>query len=487
MSAAAGRWWSLLRRASDQPARVRLLVAPHAGAGPGTLRSLASDLPLDVEVLGLSLPGRERRFSEPPGASLTDVRDSLDEVAARAPLPTVVFGHSFGALLAVHIASALGAQCHGVVVSGQVAGARKRWTDSIRTDEELLSVLGMAGATTLEVLDDADVRRSLLTALGADLRLGAQAAADLAGVIVDAPIYVVTADADAVMPDGNPGHWRTHTRNECEVVTIHGGHFALLGEAGSAAVRDVLRRATDRVARDRRAALACLPFGGSGASFFRQWQALAAPGLAIRGLRLPGREDRLREEPVTSISAAVDAVLTQALNLVDEYERVGLFGHSIGAILAFELARELERKRPGRVCRLFVSGSPGPHHRRHERITGLDDDTFVEQVRQLAGHRDVVLDDPEMRAVLLPTLRADVEMHEAYVAAVDATVTIPVTVLRGGDDSLVSRDDSAGWADVTTGTVTHVECAGGHMYLVDRPVDVVRVVQASLGLVAHDV
>ncbi|WP_328609415.1 alpha/beta fold hydrolase [Amycolatopsis sp. NBC_00345] len=231
--------------------------------------------------------------------------------------------------------------------------------------------------------------------------------------------------------------------------------------------------------------LACLPFAGSGAGFFREWEKLEIAEVTVLPVQLPGREERFPDDPFTEVADAV-AELTPTI-LADFGKRadagegatIALFGHSLGAVLAYEIARELERIGHPGLCHLFVSGSPGPHNGRAERATGLPDQEFLAGVQRFAGYRHAAFDDPELVEVLLPVLRADVEMHENYQPAGTEPLSVPITALRGEQDELVSREQAEQWAGVTRGPFAYRELPGGHMYLVDEPEGVLRVIAGS--------
>ncbi|BFO18436.1 hypothetical protein SHKM778_48240 [Streptomyces sp. KM77-8] len=105
---------------------------------------------------------------------------------------------------------------------------------------------------------------------------------------------------------------------------------------------------------------------------------------------------------------------------------------------------------------------------------GLDDEEFVARVEQLAGYVHPALADPDLREVVLPVLRSDVELHESYRPADGEPLPVPVTVFRGESDHLVTEEDCRGWADVSTEGRSLVEFEGGHMYLAEDPLAVLR-------------
>ncbi|MFC1400709.1 MULTISPECIES: thioesterase II family protein [Streptacidiphilus] len=216
--------------------------------------------------------------------------------------------------------------------------------------------------------------------------------------------------------------------------------------------------------------LICLPFAGAGAGFFRKWRSLAPEGLTLLPVQLPGREERYFETPYTDVDQAMDEALPRVLDqlaaLGEAAERVALFGHSLGAELAFELTRRLAA-RGTTVSRLLVSGSPGPRDRQVERVSHLDDEAFLEGLRRVAGYRHPAMDHPELLQVMMPFLRADNAMHEDYRSAHAELLDVPVTSLRGRDDALVSAAEAAEWSVETTAGFRSVELDGGHMYLTE--------------------
>ncbi|HET6210192.1 MAG TPA: alpha/beta fold hydrolase [Jatrophihabitans sp.] len=213
----------------------------------------------------------------------------------------------------------------------------------------------------------------------------------------------------------------------------------------------------------------CFPFAGAGASVYRRCHEIEATGIRICPVQLPGREELTDEPLCTDAATAVGAMLPEIMDLVEDSPRVALFGHSLGAILAYETAHQLREIDGPVVTRLFVSGSPGPWSRRANRATGLTDEQFLDRVQELAGYQHPALAHPELRELLLPILRADVAMHENYRPPVQGRLDVPITTLRGDRDELVSAQEAAEWAAASTAECRAVELSGGHMYLVDSP------------------
>lgn len=229
-----------------------------------------------------------------------------------------------------------------------------------------------------------------------------------------------------------------------------------------------------------RVKLVCLPFAGAGASFYRPWADRVSDAMEIVPLQLPGRERLIDDEPYRDTVEATEGLLGQLREKIPARAKVVLFGHSLGAVLAYELAHRLVAAADVELLRLFVSGSPAPAAQRRQRATGLSDDEFLAQVNEFAGYRHEALDDPEMREMILPALRADVEMHENYVPSTAAPLDAPITVVRGEDDQLVGFDEAAGWAKVAGLDFEHVEVPGGHMYLTETAPALLRLITSTV-------
>jgi surfactin synthase thioesterase subunit len=225
------------------------------------------------------------------------------------------------------------------------------------------------------------------------------------------------------------------------------------------------------------ATLLCVPFAGAGPSFFHPWRELSAGRWRITSVELPGRERRILDTPYRNVVEAAKGSIDDIVADLGEGTSTVLFGHSLGAVLAYELAHLLP-SRGVHVERLVVSGSPGPWTQRERRATGLPDEEFLARVEEFAGFRHEALDHPEMRELILPVLQADCEMHENYVPSTDTPLAVPICSLRGARDGLVTAAEARQWQDATTAGFTYAEFPGDHMYLVDHGRDILDTIAA---------
>lgn len=180
-------------------------------------------------------------------------------------------------------------------------------------------------------------------------------------------------------------------------------------------------------------------------------------------MQLPGREGRLREPPFTRIEPLI-AALADHLPFADL--PFAFFGHSMGALVAFELARELARRGEPSPRHLFVSGRRGPQvPSREEPLHDLPEPRFLVRLRELNGTPEEVLAHPELMEIILPLLRADFTLHETYDYRPDASLPIGVSALGGVADPEVNRDDLEAWRGETGGPFRLRMFPGDHFFV----------------------
>ncbi|KPC61304.1 hypothetical protein ADL29_24805 [Streptomyces chattanoogensis] len=209
----------------------------------------------------------------------------------------------------------------------------------------------------------------------------------------------------------------------------------------------------------------CLPFAGAGASLFRPWQNHTTRAFQVTPIQLPGREERFIEDPYTTIDEAAAGCAEKVLAAAED-RPFALFGHSFGAILAYETARLMTARCMGSPQHLIVSGAAAPGlPRPYLGVHDLSDDELAAGVSGLAGYDHEALADPDLRELLVPALRADMTINETYQPVDITPLPIPITILRGVDDTLVPRSAAEAWSEHTTVGHELIEVPGGHMFL----------------------
>ncbi|HEX6287866.1 MAG TPA: thioesterase II family protein, partial [Herpetosiphonaceae bacterium] len=225
--------------------------------------------------------------------------------------------------------------------------------------------------------------------------------------------------------------------------------------------------------------LFCFPFAGGGATVFRTWASLLPPQIEVCAVQLPGRETRMREPLFTSIGALVPELLNALAPALDM--PFVFFGHSMGALISFELARALRRQGNPHLLHLFVSARSAPQVvNGEEPIYHLPTPEFIDKLRQLNGTPDAILHNPELQEMLLPILRADLALNERYVYTEEAPLDVPISAFGGLQDPRVRQENVAQWAAQTSKTFSLRMVAGDHFFLNANPAAIVQPMQQDL-------
>jgi len=218
------------------------------------------------------------------------------------------------------------------------------------------------------------------------------------------------------------------------------------------------------------ARLICFPHAGGSASYYHPVSAYFPPDVDVIALQYPGRQDRRMEPCITDLGVLADRITAQITGL-SEMPTV-LFGHSMGAILAFEVAWRLERDFPGRGARVplsvIASGRRAPGIVRPETIHQRDDAGLLDEIRMLNGTRSTILDDEEILRIALPALRGDYRAIETYPGAEGRVLDAPLTVLVGDSDPRTKVEDALAWKAHTSGAFRMEVFSGGHFFLADH-------------------
>jgi surfactin synthase thioesterase subunit len=214
-------------------------------------------------------------------------------------------------------------------------------------------------------------------------------------------------------------------------------------------------------ARPADVVLYCLPYAGGGAGVYRDWRG-RLPGVEVVPVHLPGRNGRIRERPHVSVDALV-ADLAGAME-PRLHRPFAVFGHSMGALLAFELARLLRGRGLPRPRVLFASGAVAPQSRRPPEDAGSTRELIM-RIRNLGGPGLEALRNPELLRLVLPWLRADFHMVDGYVYRDQPPLDCPIHAFCGSRDPEVSRADAEGWLGQTSAGGAVRVLPGDHFFL----------------------
>lgn len=227
--------------------------------------------------------------------------------------------------------------------------------------------------------------------------------------------------------------------------------------------------------------LFCFPYAGGGASIFRGWAAALPPAVEVYPVQLPGRENRLRERPFTQISPLVEALADALRPYLDR--PFAFWGHSMGALISLELARQLRREKGPDPVHLFVSAYSAPQIPPDSAIHRLPEAAFVEELRRLKGTPEAVLQHAELMQLMLPLLRADFALVETYGYVHEDPLDCPISAFGGLEDDGVSYDDLMAWREQTRSAFKLRMFPGDHFFLHANRAQLLQVV--SQGIVPH--
>ncbi|MFC0597735.1 thioesterase II family protein [Streptomyces palmae] len=212
----------------------------------------------------------------------------------------------------------------------------------------------------------------------------------------------------------------------------------------------------------------CLPHAGGSAPFFFPVSAALAGNqdLDVLSVQYPGRQDRRDQPPIDHLPTLADQVFEALRGWADR--PLVLMGHSMGAVIGYEVARRFEQAGDGAPLGLIASGRRAPSVYREEAAHLLDDQRFIGEIRALSGTASSLLEDEELVRMVLPALRADYKAIETHEPATEPPLRCPIGVLTGESDPRVSVAEARAWREHTTGGFHFRSYSGGHFYLNDH-------------------
>jgi medium-chain acyl-[acyl-carrier-protein] hydrolase len=210
--------------------------------------------------------------------------------------------------------------------------------------------------------------------------------------------------------------------------------------------------------------LLCFPYAGGSASIYRDWAGELHGEIEVCAIQLPGRENRLGEGLMRNFRGLISALMQVIPHYLDT--PTAFFGHSLGAIISFELARRLEKETGWSPIYLFISGHPAPHIAVPNSQTYLlPDDEFLDAIRELNGTPEKVLEHPEMKQIYLPILRADLCLSETYFYLPSEPLSCPISAFGGLEDKTIKRKSLDAWRKHTQAKFQLRMLSGDHFFL----------------------
>ncbi|WP_055498920.1 thioesterase II family protein [Streptomyces albus] len=224
--------------------------------------------------------------------------------------------------------------------------------------------------------------------------------------------------------------------------------------------------------------LVCFPHAGGSAGFYRPLCLALADRFDVWALQYPGRQDRHTEPCVTDLHTLADLLFARLRKEADR--PMAFLGHSMGALLAYEVAQRFAQRLDASPTRLFVSARRAPDRPPGRPVDLTGDGGLLAEIRLLSGTHPGLLEDEETLRMILEPLRADYRALQSYRFTPAPPLRCPVTALTGACDPRTSREDAAAWQKHTTGGFELKVFPGGHFFLSERPRDVAAFVAERL-------
>lgn len=215
--------------------------------------------------------------------------------------------------------------------------------------------------------------------------------------------------------------------------------------------------------------LICFPFAGGGTIPYQAWGPLLSTDVNLSAVLLPGREVRIQQAPESCINIVCDAIVRELLQrhltkTSDRDKKWVFFGHSMGSMLAYEVARRLQHQQVS-IQALMVSGRQAPHLHFGGTVHSASDEVLIQEIKRFGQTPDIVFDDPEMRRLILPMLRADYTLLENYRVPAIAALDCPLLTCTGEGDAEVTPAQIQRWDELAKGGAQHQIFPGDHFYL----------------------
>lgn len=225
--------------------------------------------------------------------------------------------------------------------------------------------------------------------------------------------------------------------------------------------------------------LFCWPYAGGGASIFRLWPQRLSPLVEVIPIQLPGRESHLFQDPIPDLNILLDELTRVLVPYLDK--PFAFFGHSMGALISFELARSLRARGLPEPHQLCVAAHRAPQlPNRFAPVHQLPRAAFLRTLHRLAGTPGELLENSEAMDIFLPVLRADFALCEQYAYAPQDPLRAPISVLGGLDDDRVLRSELEAWREQTQGSFSLQMFPGNHFFLQSSEAQVLSIVSQLL-------
>jgi len=226
--------------------------------------------------------------------------------------------------------------------------------------------------------------------------------------------------------------------------------------------------------------LFCFPYAGGGGGFYKNWPSHLGDDVSVYPVILPGRERRFSESPYVSLESLIDDFMEVIKPYLDK--PFAFFGHSMGALIAFEVTKRIEQHTSYKPNHLFISAKAAPHietSKQHKHL--LSNSSLIEELRKVNGTDAVILENKELMDVMLPVIRADFQLLETYRYNPGYLINTPMTVFGGMNDEEVNHNELVEWVALSRHKHFQLNLfRGDHFFIQENVLDIIKIFSLNL-------
>lgn len=230
--------------------------------------------------------------------------------------------------------------------------------------------------------------------------------------------------------------------------------------------------------------LFCIPYSGASATVYNIWKKYLSDNIELYPIELSAHGKRINEPLYENILQAIKDVVIRILKQLKKGEPYAILGHSMGALLAYEVYYKMTELGVHQPCHMFFSGRKAPQDQKEQTaFYKAPDDEFLKMVYIYGGTTPTIMQNDELRNLFLPILRSDFKITESYVwKERKAKIQCPITVTNGKSDTSVAHADMNHWKECTENVCSIYECYGDHFFLIQNPEKMTSIINKQLEL-----
>ncbi|MCI4139081.1 thioesterase domain-containing protein [Bacillus vallismortis] len=226
--------------------------------------------------------------------------------------------------------------------------------------------------------------------------------------------------------------------------------------------------------------LFCIPHAGGMTSIYNEWKPIVGLNVELIPIELAGRGTRFLDEHYKSFDQAVDDVVAKILNHNKIEQKFAIYGHSMGAYIAYEAVQILNKLNDNRLVHLFVSGKGAPYLTKKEFISDWSDEELIKKIDELGGLHNRLKNNRELLNLFIPVIRNDYRIIETYNHNIKNKVETKMTVISGKYDESISMQEILGWKEYSDKEVDIFQINGGHFFINENAKEVIKIIKEKL-------